>query len=144
VQRLKENTMGSILEILVDDGRFDTFVSAIQASNLADTLNSPGPFTVFAPTDDAFVGLPEGMVDQVMDDIPSLTRMITYHIVPGTVRADNLPSQDALETVHGDSITIQRMDGRFFANDALLITNELRADNGVIHAIDAVLLPSTH
>lgn len=133
--------MGSILEILVDDGRFNTFVSAVQASNLSDTLNSPGPFTVFAPTDDAFVGLPEGMVDQVMDDIPSLTRMITYHIVPGTVSEENLPAQDALETVQGDTITIQRMDGRFFANDALVMKSDLRADNGVIHAIDAVLLP---
>lgn len=133
--------MGSILEILVDDGRFNTFVSAVQASNLSDTLNSPGPFTVFAPTDDAFVGLPEGMVDQVMDDIPSLTRMITYHIVPGTVSEENLPAQDALETVQGDTISIQRMDGRFFANDALVMKSDLRADNGVIHAIDAVLLP---
>ena len=133
--------MSSIIDTLIHDGRFDTFVSAIQASNLADTLNGPGPFTVFAPTDDAFAGLPEGTVDRIMTDIPSLTSVVTYHIVAGQLASDDVIRQESLSTVQGGMLKIQRMDGRTFVNDALLIGTDLRADNGLIHSIDAVLLP---
>ena len=133
--------MSSIVETLVNDGRFDTFVSAIQASNLADTLNGVGPFTVFAPTDDAFAGLPEGTVDRIMDDIPSLTRVVTYHIVPGQLASDDVVTQESIKTVQGNDVRVRRMDGRAFVDDAMIVDTDLRADNGVIHGIDAVLLP---
>jgi len=133
--------MSSLVETLVNDGRFDTFVSAIQASNLSDTLNGTGPFTVFAPTDDAFAGLPEGTVDRIMDDIPSLTSVVTYHIVPGQLASDDVITQESLKTVQGSNVKLRRMDGRAFVNDAMITDTDLRADNGVIHSIDAVLLP---
>jgi uncharacterized surface protein with fasciclin (FAS1) repeats len=133
--------MSSIVEMLVNDGRFDTFVSAIQASNLTDTLNGPGPFTVFAPTDEAFAGLPEETVDRIMNDIPSLTRVVTYHVVPGQLASSDLVAQTSWQTVEGSSIKLQQLDGQTFVNDALLTGTDLRADNGLLHSIDAVLLP---
>lgn len=133
--------MSSIVEMLVNDGRFDTFVSAIQASNLTDTLNGPGPFTVFAPTDEAFAGLPEETVDRIMNDIPSLTRVVTYHVVPGQLASSDLVAQTSWQTIEGSSIKLQQLDGQTFVNDALLTGTDLRADNGLLHTIDAVLLP---
>lgn len=133
--------MSSIVEMLVNDGRFDTFVSAIQASNLTDTLNGPGPFTVFAPTDEAFAGLPEETVDRIMNDIPSLTRVVTYHVVAGQLASSDLVAQTSWQTIEGSSIKLQQLDGQTFVNDALLTGTDLRADNGLLHTIDAVLLP---
>lgn len=133
--------MSSLMETLVNDGRFNTFVSALQASNLSDTLHSTGPFTVFAPTDDAFAGLAEGTVDKMMDDVPSLTRVTTYHLVSGLFSADAVEAQERLTTVEGSDVRIQRLDSRAFVDDALIVDSDLNADNGVIHAVDAVLLP---
>lgn len=133
--------MASLLETLVNDGRFDTFVSAIQASNLAETVGSTDPLTVFAPTDDGFAGLPEGVVDRIMDDIPSLTRLVTYHLVSGRLALDAVVAQEKLVTVAGASLKSQRLDEHVFVNDAQVVDGELLADNGLIYAIDAVLLP---
>lgn len=133
--------MPSILDTLVNDGRFDTFVSAIQASNLTDTLNQTGPFTVFAPTDDAFAGLPEGAVDSLMTDIPGLTTLVTYHIAPNRLASDLVLAQEHIKTVQGDDLRIRRIEGAAYINDAQIIETDIDADNGVIHALDAVMLP---
>lgn len=133
--------MSSLMETLVNDGRFDTFVSALQASNLSDRLHASGPFTVFAPTDDAFTGLPEGVVDRMMDDVSSLTRVTSYHLLEGRLNAEAIEAQRQLVTVEGSDLRIQRLDGRSFVDDAMIVDADLRADNGIIHAVDAVLLP---
>lgn len=135
--------MANLLDTLTHDGRFDTFVSALQASNLSETLSETGPFTVFAPTEDGFAGLPDNMVDQMMSDLPRLMRLITYHIVPGQLTLEALAAHEHLETVEGGPVQVQRLDGKVFVNDALIIDPDERADNGVIHAVDAVLLPPT-
>jgi uncharacterized surface protein with fasciclin (FAS1) repeats len=136
--------MGNLMETLITDGRFNTFVSAIQAANLVETLvGKPGigPFTVFAPTDDAFVGLPEGKVEALLADVPELTNLVTYHLVPGVVTAAEATSGGTLRTVQGQDIEVRGLNGNAYANDARVIDADLRADDGIIHAIDTVLLP---
>ena len=133
--------MGNIMETLITDGRFNTLVSAIQAANLSDTLTKPGPYTLFAATDDAFAGMPAGEVDRLMADIPALTRLVSYHVVPGRLMAADVLYADSLTTVQGDPLKIQRYDSKPYVNDAQIIGTDVLADNGVIHIIDAVLLP---
>ena len=133
--------MGNIMDTLSADGRFNTLVSAIQAANLTDALTQPGPFTLFAATDDAFAGLQVGEVDRLMADIPALTRMVSYHVVAGKLMAADVLYADSLTTVQGDPLKIQRYDGKPYVNDAQIIGTDVLADNGVIHLIDAVLLP---
>ncbi len=130
-----------IVDIAVEDGRFETLVAAVTAAELADTLKSEGPFTVFAPTDDAFAALPEGTVEALLNDIPALTDILLYHVVPGAVMADQVVTLDAADTVLGEPVTISVMDGKVMVNDAEVIITDIEAANGVIHVIDAVLLP---
>jgi uncharacterized surface protein with fasciclin (FAS1) repeats len=135
--------MSNIVEMLAQESRFSTLVSAIQAANLVETLNGPGPFTLFAPTDDAFAGLPEGTIASMLADVPHLTKLLTYHVVTEKVTAADLSSRTMLPTVEGDPIKIQKIDNRTFINDAMLTQIDLQADNGIIHVIDQVLLPPT-
>jgi transforming growth factor-beta-induced protein len=131
----------TIVDIAVNDGRFTTLVTALQQAELVDTLNSEGPFTVFAPTDDAFAALPDGTLDSLLADIPALQSVLTYHVVPGKVMAADVVNLESADTVQGEPISISVQDGNVMVNNANVIITDIEASNGVIHVIDAVLLP---
>ena len=132
----------TIADIAAADGRFTTLVAALQAADLVDTLKSDGPFTVFAPTDDAFAALPAGTVDGLLSDIPALTKVLLYHVVSGEVMASDVVNLTSATTVEGSDITITVKDGEVYLNDTVkVIITDIQASNGVIHVIDGVLLP---
>ena len=131
----------TIVDIAVNDGRFTTLVSALQAANLVDTLNGEGPFTLFAPPDDAFKALPDGTLDALVADIPALTNVLLYHVVPGKVMAADVVNLTSANTVEGQPISIKVQDGAVMINNAKVIITDIEASNGVIHVIDAVLIP---
>ena len=135
------NQEQDIVDIAVADGRFTTLVAAVTAAGLVDTLKSDGPFTVFAPTDEAFAKLPEGTIEALLNDIPALTDILLYHVVSGKVMAADVVSLSAATTVLGKDVAIKVEDGNVFINDAQVIITDIEASNGVIHVIDAVLLP---
>lgn len=137
----EEESLGSIVDIAVADGRFETLVAAVQAAELAETLAGEGPFTVFAPTDDAFAKLPEGTVEALLADIPTLTNILLYHVVDGAVLAEVVVTLEEAETLLGEKVSIRLEDGMVYLNDAQVIITDILADNGVIHVIDTVLLP---
>ena len=134
-----------IVDIAVEDGRFTTLVAAVQAAGLVDTLKSEGPFTVFAPTDEAFAALPAGTVEGLLADIPALTNVLLYHVVPGKVMAADvvgLDGQSAGTALEGQSIDIKLdMSNVYLNEDVKVIITDIETSNGVIHVIDAVLLP---
>lgn len=129
-----------IVDIAVANGNFTTLVAAVQAAGLVDTLKGDGPFTVFAPTDDAFAALPEGTVEALLDDIPTLTAILTYHVVSGAVMSGDLSDGMMAETVNGQSVTISLGDG-VMVDGANVVMADIEASNGVIHVIDAVIMP---
>jgi len=134
----------TIVEIAVADGRFNTLVTAVTAAELVDTLNGEGPFTVFAPTDDAFALLPEGTVESLLlpENKQALTDILLYHVVSGKVMAADVVGLSSAPTVLGKDITITIKDGNVYLNDTIqVIITDIEASNGVIHVIDAVLLP---
>jgi transforming growth factor-beta-induced protein len=133
----------TIVEIAVEDGRFTTLVAAVQAAGLVDTLNSDGPFTVFAPTDDAFAALPEGTVESLLEDPEgALTQILLYHVVAAAVPAADVVELDSAVTVQGEEISIEVVDGSVILNGEVeVIITDIEASNGIIHVIDAVLLP---
>jgi uncharacterized surface protein with fasciclin (FAS1) repeats len=133
--------MMDVVDIAVEDGRFTTLVAALEAANLVDTLKEAGPYTVFAPTDDAFNKLPAGTVEGLLEDIPTLTNILLYHVVPGKYMAADLVDLTSLETVSGETLTISVTDDIVMINDAEVIIPDIEASNGVIHVIDTVLLP---
>ena len=130
-----------IVDIAAGAGTFNTLVAAVQAAGLVDTLKGEGPFTVFAPTDEAFAALPEGTVEALLADIPTLTAILTYHVVPGAVMSGDLTDGMMAQTVNGQSVTISLANG-VQVNGANVITADIEASNGVIHVIDAVILPN--
>ena len=137
-----EEDPGSIVDIAVADGRFTTLVAALQAADLAGTLSGEGPFTVFAPTDDAFAALPEGTVEGLLEDIPALTDILLYHVLGGYAPASKVVELDAATTLQGKNVDITiDEDGNVFINDAQVIITDIMANNGVIHVIDTVLIP---
>ena len=131
----------TIVDIAAADGRFTTLVAALQAADLVGTLQGEGPFTVFAPTDDAFAKLPAGTVDALLADIPSLTDILLYHVVAGEVMASDVAGLSSAEAVNGRSIDIRIEDSSVMLNDSKVIITDIKARNGVIHVIDTVLLP---
>jgi transforming growth factor-beta-induced protein len=131
----------SIAEIAVADGRFETLVAALGAADLVETLSSGGPFTVMAPTDDAFAKLPEGTVEGLLADIPALTNILLYHVVAGEVYAETVVTLDSATTLNEQDFMIKVEDGNVFVNDAQVIITDIKASNGVIHVIDSVILP---
>ena len=137
----EEESMGSIVDIAVADGRFTTLVAALQAAGLAETLAGEGPFTVFAPTDDAFAKLPEGTVEALLEDIPALTDILLYHVVSGEVLAEQVVALNSAKALNEKFLEIEVMDGMVYINDAQVVITDIMADNGVIHVIDTVLLP---
>ncbi len=133
----------TIVDIAVADGRFTTLVAAVTAADLVETLSSDGPFTVFAPTDDAFAKLPAGTVEELVkpENKQALTDILTYHVVAGKVMAADVVKLTEAETVLGKSVTIKVDNGKVYVNDAEVVITDIEASNGVIHVIDAVLLP---
>ncbi len=138
---LPPEELGSIVDIAVADGRFTTLVTALQAAELVETLSGEGPFTVFAPTDDAFNKLPEGTIEALLADIPALTDILLYHVVSGTVLAEDVVMLEEAETLLGESVEIKVEGDAVMINDAQVIITDIVADNGVIHVVDTVLLP---
>lgn len=133
--------MADIVDTAVKAGSFSTLVAAIKAANLVDTLKGAGPFTVFAPTDEAFAKLPDGTVDALLKDIPKLKKILTYHVVSGKVMATDVVKLKAAKTVEGSDVKIDASSG-VKVNDATVSTPDVGADNGVIHIIDTVLIPA--
>ena len=137
----QECDLGTIVDVAVGNGSFETLVAAVTAAELVDTLSSEGPFTVFAPTDDAFAALPEGTVEGLLEDIPSLTSILTYHVVSGKVESGDL-TNGPVPTVNGADVEINLDDG-VKVNDSNVVIADVQACNGVIHVVDAVLMPPT-
>ncbi|MEY2818128.1 MAG: hypothetical protein RL275_1591 [Chloroflexota bacterium] len=134
----------TIVDVAVADGRFTTLVAAVEAAGLVETLSGEGPFTVFAPTDDAFAALPAGTLDSLLlpENKQQLTDILTYHVVSGKVMAADVVTLTSAPTVLGKDITITVKDGKVYLNDTVqVIITDVEASNGVIHVIDAVLLP---
>ncbi len=132
--------MSNIVETAASAGSFKTLVAAVQAAGLGATLSGPGPFTVFAPTDEAFAKLPAGTVQGLLKDIPKLTEILTFHVVPGKLMAADVAKLTSATTVQGQNVTIAALDG-VTINGANVITPNIEAENGVIHVIDRVILP---
>jgi len=132
----------TIVDIAVEDGRFETLVAALQAAELVSTLSGEGPFTVFAPTDDAFAALPDGVVAGLLEDIPSLTEVLTYHVVSGTVLAETVVGLTSAATLQGEEVTIEVIDGTVKIDGATVLITDIIGSNGVIHVIDSVILPT--
>jgi uncharacterized surface protein with fasciclin (FAS1) repeats len=132
--------MADIVDTAVAAGTFKTLVAAVTAANLVDTLKSKGPFTVFAPNDEAFAKLPKGTVEGLLKDIPKLTAVLTYHVVAGKVMAADVVKLKSAKTVQGQEVKIDAKKG-VKVNDATVTKADIVTDNGVIHVIDKVLLP---
>jgi len=132
--------MANIVETAVSAGTFTTLVKAVQEAGLAETLSGAGPFTVFAPNDDAFSKLPAGTVDSLLKDIPKLKNILTYHVVSGKVKAADAAKLTSAKTVQGQELKISNTTG-VKINEAKVISADIEADNGVIHVIDSVLMP---
>lgn len=135
--------MPDIVDIAVSAGNFETLVTAVKAANLIDTLKSPGPFTVFAPTDAAFAKLPPGTIQTLVQNIPQLTRILTYHVVPGKFTQADLEHMAIATSVEGTPIPIRpsnSAEGEFEVKNASVIAANIEADNGVIHVLDTVIL----
>lgn len=142
--------MGDIVDTAVSAGSFGTLVTAVKAAGLAPTLKGTGPFTVFAPTDDAFAKLPAGTVEGLLKDLPRLQAVLTYHVIPGKVRAAEVLAmtsggkEASVKTVQGAPVRL-RSEGmirkKVMVNDATVVTADVEASNGVIHVIDRVILP---
>ncbi|PPS39953.1 fasciclin domain-containing protein [Chroococcidiopsis sp. TS-821] len=134
--------MADLIETAVNAGTFNTLVEAIKATDLIDILKSPGPYTVFAPTDEAFNKLPEGVtLDALLQDNHKLKRILTYHVAFGDVRAEDLMQIEEAETVEGSVVAVESSSGNLKVNNANILQSDILADNGVIHVIDAVLVP---
>jgi len=136
--------MHDIIDTAVAAGSFKTLAAALTAANLVDTLKGAGPFTVFAPTDEAFAKLPAGTVESLLQDIPKLTAILTYHVVPGAVMASDVMTMDgqSAKTVNGAMLAISTKDGVKLNGTSTVVTTDIACTNGVIHVIDSVLLPA--
>ncbi len=130
-----------IVDTAVADGRFKTLATALTAAGLVDTLKGKGPFTVFAPTDEAFAKLPAGTIDALLADQAKLTAVLTYHVVSGQVMAADVVKLTTANTVNGKPVTIKVDGDKVFINDAQVIITDIPTSNGVIHVIDKVILP---
>jgi uncharacterized surface protein with fasciclin (FAS1) repeats len=129
-----------IVDTAIAAGNFTTLVKAVQAAGLVETLKGPGPFTVFAPTDEAFAKLPAGTIEGLLADKAKLTAVLTYHVVSGAVTAADVAGLKSAKTVQGAELAIDTSNG-VKINDATVIKADIKASNGVIHVIDTVLLP---
>ena len=132
----------TIVEIAVAAGNFQTLVAAVQAAGLVETLSGPGPFTVFAPTDEAFAKLPEGTIEALLADTEKLGSILTYHVLPGKVMPRDVVTLTKAPTANGQDVQIKVRDGKVLINDATVTVTDIEASNGVIHVIDTVIMPN--
>ncbi|MDJ0873512.1 MAG: fasciclin domain-containing protein [Gammaproteobacteria bacterium] len=130
-----------IVDIAMSSDDFTTLVAAVKAAGLVDTLKADGPYTVFAPTNEAFAKIPKDQLDALLQDKDALTKVLTYHVVPGKVMAADVTKLSSAKTVQGQSISIDTRDG-VKINNARVIKTDIVAENGVIHVIDTVILPN--
>jgi uncharacterized surface protein with fasciclin (FAS1) repeats len=137
----KKKNKADIVDTAVQAGSFDTLVEAVKAAGLVDTLKSEGPFTVFAPTDEAFDKLPAGTVEALLNDKEKLAAILTYHVVPGKVMSGQVTRLSSATTVQGSDLRIST-EGGVRINDANVIQADVETSNGVIHVIDTVLIPT--
>lgn len=128
-----------IVDTAVSAGSFKTLVTAVQAAGLVDTLKGPGPFTVFAPTDEAFAKVPKAQLEALLKDKAALTKVLTYHVVPGKVMAADVKA-GKVKTVQGSELTVSTMGG-VKVDNANVVKTDIVTSNGVIHVIDSVVLP---
>ena len=135
----------TIVDIASNDERFSTLVTALQAADLVETLQSDGPFTVFAPTNDAFAALPEGTLETLLkpENKEMLQGILLYHVAEGSVMASQVVELDEVMTVYGETVDVEVEDGTVMIGDATVVITDIEASNGVIHVIDSVLLPPT-
>ncbi|HHF0558377.1 TPA: fasciclin domain-containing protein [Vibrio antiquarius] len=132
-----------IVDVATENGSFNTLVAAVKAADLVDTLKGEGPFTVFAPTDDAFAKLPDGTIDMLLmpKNKDKLVSILTYHVVPGKVMAADVVKLDKATTVQGQDVMIKTMGDKVMVNDANVMATDVKAKNGIIHVIDTVIMP---
>lgn len=130
-----------IVDTAVAAGSFDTLVTAVKAAGLVDTLKGEGPFTVFAPTDEAFAAIPKADLEALLADKEKLTAVLTYHVVSGKVTSDQVVKLETADTVQGSSVAIDASSG-VMINDAKVVKADIMTSNGVIHVIDKVLMPT--
>ena len=135
---------GDIVATAVAAGSFTTLAKALTAADLVASLKGPGPFTVFAPTDEAFAKLPAGTLESLLkpENKDRLRRLLTYHVVPGTVGAAAVTTMRSATAVSGDQIAIRTQDGEVMVGNARVVKTDIAASNGVIHVIDSVMLPA--
>jgi len=131
----------NIVETAVAAGQFNTLVTAVKAADLVETLSGPGPFTVFAPTDDAFAKLPEGTIESLLKNKDKLKAVLTYHVVAGKVMASDVVNLKSATTVNGQQITIKVEGDTVMVDNAKVVKTDIECTNGVIHVIDTVILP---
>ena len=136
-------TNQDIVDTAISAGQFKTLAAALQAADLVGTLKGAGPFTVFAPTDAAFAKLPAGTVESLLkpENKAKLTAILTYHVVPGAVKAEQVTKLDEAKTVNGAMVKVSTEDGKVMINNATVVKADIGASNGVIHVIDKVILP---
>jgi len=132
--------MPNVVQTAVSAGSFKTLVAAVQAAGHLEALSGPGPFTVFAPTDEAFAKLPAGAVEGLLEDIPKLQAVLKHHVVSGKMMASDVAAKDSVQTLEGDDITIDTTDG-VKVDEAHVVKADIATDNGVIHVIDTVMMP---
>jgi uncharacterized surface protein with fasciclin (FAS1) repeats len=133
-----------IVETAADAGSFNSLAAALQAAGLVSTLKGEGPFTVFAPTDAAFAKIPKADLDALLKDKAALTKVLTYHVVPGKVMAADVVKLEQAKTVEGSSVDIKVVDGKVMVDDANVSATDIAASNGVIHVIDTVIMPGSN
>jgi len=134
--------MKTIIETATEAGKFTTLLAALKAAGLNDSLNAPGPFTVFAPNDEAFKRLAPGSVDGLLKDLPKLKTILSYHVVPGRIVAKDVRAGD-IKTLEGSAIVAAVADGCVTMNGAKVVQADIAATNGIIHVIDTVLMPKS-
>ena len=134
--------MGNIVETAAAAGSFKTLLKAVDAAGLRETLESPGPLTVLAPTDEAFAKLPKGELDELLQDEAKLKRVVMYHLLFADARAEDLAEITEAPTAEGSILAIDHSDGTIKVNEAKVVESDIFTDNGVIHVIDGVLIPA--
>ncbi len=132
--------MADIVDIAVGTEGFETLVTAVKAADLVDTLKSPGPFTVFAPTDAAFAQLPPGTIQTLVQNIPQLARILTFHVAAGKYTQADLVKLDSITSVEGSVIPIHVTEDGFEVKNSGVVAADIEADNGIIHVLDRVIL----
>ena len=139
-----EKPKADIVDTAVAAGDFNTLVAAVQAAGLVDTLKGEGPYTVFAPTDEAFAKLPDGTVEMLLlpENKDKLVAILTYHVVPGNVQAVDVVELTSATTANGANVAIRVEETVVFVNDSRVVATDIEASNGVIHVVDTVLMPN--